>query len=76
MQSEQDGMELGGLYLRVLESFVATFGMIAAFFVRRIWLLPTIPIALLVVFISCRARRAPPAPDAETLRVAQRRGGP
>lgn len=53
---------LGDLYLRVLDSFVVVFGMVAALFVQRPWLLPTIPIALIVVFFALRARRAPPPP--------------
>jgi hypothetical protein len=69
-------LELGDLYLKMLESFVVAIGMVGEFFVRRVWLLPAIPVGLLVIVFSFRARRAPPAPSEEDLRMAQRRSLP
>lgn len=56
---------LGDLYLQVTDSFQAVFGLATQFFLMRPWLLPIVPLVLLVIGVGWRARR-----------VAQRREAP
>ncbi len=56
---------LGQIYTQVVDSFLAVFGLGAQFFLMRPWLLPLVPITILVMGFGWRARR-----------VAQRREAP
>lgn len=61
-------------YVRLMDSFQAVFGLVAQLFVTRPWLLPVVPVVLMVVLFGLRARRhAPPAPSGDDLQVARRR---
>lgn len=48
---------LGDLYMQVVDSFLAVVGLGAQFFLMRPWLLPIVPIVLLVMGVGWRARR-------------------
>jgi hypothetical protein len=48
---------LGDLYIQVVDSFLAVIGLGAQFFLMRPWLLPIVPIVLLVMGFGWRARR-------------------
>ena len=48
---------LGDLYMQVVDSFLAVIGLGAQFFLMRPWLLPIVPIVLLVMGFGWRARR-------------------
>ena len=48
---------LGDLYMQVADSFLAVIGLGAQFFLLRPWLLPIVPIALLVLGFGWRSRR-------------------
>ncbi|MBL8703714.1 MAG: hypothetical protein JNM30_02665 [Rhodospirillales bacterium] len=48
---------LGDLYIQVVDSFLAVIGLGAQFFLMRPWLLPIVPVVLLVLGYGWRARR-------------------
>lgn len=67
-------MDLADLYLRVVDSFGVVFSLLGQVFKHRPWMLPLIPVALLVIYIGMKMRRgAPPRPPEEQLRAYQRR---
>lgn len=68
--------DLADLYLRVVESFGVVFSLLGQLFKHRPWMVPLIPVALLVIYIGMKMRRSgPPRPPEEQLRAYQRRSG-
>lgn len=57
---------LGDLYMQVVDSFLAVIGLGAQFFLMRPWLLPIVPIVLLVMGVGWRARRVAQSGSART----------
>lgn len=48
---------LGDLYTQVVDAFLAVIGLGAHFFLLRPWLLPIVPIVLLIMGFGWRSRR-------------------
>jgi len=61
--------DLGDLFLRLIDSFTVVFGLLTQLFHYRPWLLPLIPVTILVLLVGLRMRVAsrpeePPDPAA------------
>ena len=67
---------VGDLYIWVVDACMAVFGLAAQFFLLRPWMMPLIPILMLVLFIGWRARRAAAPRPAGSLRAPARRSVP
>ncbi len=68
--------DMADLYLRVVESFGVVFSLLGQVFKHRPWMVPLIPVALLVIYFGMKMRRSgAPRPPEEQLRAFQRRSG-
>jgi len=69
-------LDFADLYLKVVDSFGVVFSLLGQVFKHRPWMVPLIPVALLVIYIGMKMRRSgPPRPPEEQLRAYHRRSG-
>jgi hypothetical protein len=69
-------LDLADVYLRVVDSFGVVFSLLGQVFKHRPWMVPLIPVALLVVYVGTKMRRSgPPPPPEQQLWAYQRLSG-
>ena len=49
--------DLAELGIRLIDSFVTVFGLIGQVFKYRPWMIPLLPVALMVIYVGVRIRR-------------------
>lgn len=64
--------DLADLYIKIVESFGVVFSLVGQVFKYRPWMIPLIPITMLVMYVGVRIRRGE---SADARRAAQRRYG-